>query len=72
MSSTRIESLVDEVQRAFDEPPEQIEAGLDVDDAALLQLRKACRLLAGSGWCFNRKVVILNPVYQLLNGRYVS
>jgi hypothetical protein len=48
MSSTRIESLVDEVQRAFDEPPEHLETGLDVDDAALLQLRKACRLLAGS------------------------
>lgn len=48
MSSTRIESLIEEVQRAFDEPPEHIETGLDVDDAALLQLRKACRLLAGS------------------------
>ena len=48
MSSTGIESLVDEVQQAFDEPPEHIETGLDVDDAALLQLRKACRLLAGS------------------------
>lgn len=48
MSSTRIKSLVDDVQRAFDEPPEHVEEGLDVDDAALLQLRKACRLLAGS------------------------
>lgn len=48
MSSTKIESLVEEVQRAFDESPEHIETGLDVDDAALLQLRKACRLLAGS------------------------
>ena len=48
MSSTTIESLIDEVQWAFDEPPGRIESGLDVDDAALLQLRKACRLLAGS------------------------
>jgi len=48
MSSTTIESLIDDVQRAFDEPPEHIETGLDVEDAALLQLRKACRLLAGS------------------------
>ena len=48
MSSTTIESLIEDVQRAFDEPPEHIETGLDVDDAALLQLRKACRLLAGS------------------------
>lgn len=48
MSSTEIESLIEAVQRAFDEPPETVEAGLDVDDAALLQLRKACRLLSGS------------------------
>lgn len=48
MSSTRIESLIEAVHRAFDAPPDHIEQGLDVDDAALLQLRKACRLLAGS------------------------
>lgn len=48
MSSTRIEHLIDEVQVAFDQPPATIESGLDVDDAALLQLRKACRLLAGA------------------------
>lgn len=47
MSSTRIEALVDAVQAAFDRPPTELEPGLDVDDAALLQLRKACRLLAG-------------------------
>lgn len=46
MSSTRIEQLIDNVQAAFDRRPTEIEAGLDVDDAALLQLRKACRLLA--------------------------
>lgn len=48
MSSTRIEQLVDDVQAAFDQRPDEIEAGLDVADAALLQLRKACRLLAGA------------------------
>jgi len=48
MSSTRIEQLIDTVQAAFDRPPSEIEAGLAVDDAALLQLRKACRLLAGA------------------------
>jgi hypothetical protein len=48
MSSTRIEQLIDDVQAAFDRPPAEIEPGLDVDDAALLQLRKACRLLAGA------------------------
>jgi len=48
MSSTRIEQLINEVQAAFDRRPADIESGLDVDDAALLQLRKACRLLAGA------------------------
>lgn len=48
MSSTRIETLIEAVQRAFDAPPADIEAGLDVDNAAVLQLRKACRLLAGA------------------------
>lgn len=49
MSSTRITSLIDDAQAAFDRRPAAIEAGLDVEDAALLQLRKACRLLAGAG-----------------------
>lgn len=48
MSSTRIEQLIENVQAAFDRRPTDIEPGLDVDDAALLQLRKACRLLAGA------------------------
>lgn len=48
MSSRRIEALVDEAQAAFDRPPEDLEPGLNVQDAAILQLRKACRLLAGA------------------------
>lgn len=48
MSSTRIEHLLDDVQAAFDRRPTEIETGLDVEDAALLQLRKACRLLDGA------------------------
>lgn len=48
MSSTKIDQLITEVQAAFDRRPTEIEPGLDVDDAALLQLRKACRLLAGA------------------------
>jgi len=48
MSSTRIGHLIEDVQAAFDRRPTAIEAGLDVEDAALLQLRKACRLLAGA------------------------
>lgn len=48
MSSTQIEQLIDEAQAVFDRQPTDIESGLDVEDAALLQLRKACRLLAGA------------------------
>lgn len=48
MSSTRIEQLLNDAQAAFDRRPTDLESGLDVSDAALLQLRKACRLLAGA------------------------
>jgi len=48
VSSTRLEQLVDDVQAAFDRSPTDIEPGLDVEDSALLQLRKACRLLTGA------------------------
>lgn len=48
MSSSRIEALLDNVQTAFDRRPDDIETGLDVEDVALLQLWKACRLLAGA------------------------
>lgn len=48
MSSTVIESLIEEVQAAFDQRPTDIEDGLAVNGADLLQLRKACRLLAGA------------------------
>ncbi|MBX0297224.1 hypothetical protein [Haloarcula nitratireducens] len=48
MSSTRIEQLIDDAQAAFDRRPTDLEPGLDVEDAAVLQLRKACRLLAGA------------------------
>lgn len=48
MSSTEIEQLIEDVQAAFDHRPTNIEPDLDVDDAALLQLRKGCRLLAGA------------------------
>ena len=49
MSSTRIETLVDEVQAAFDYRPDEIEDGLETDEADILQLRKSCRLPAGAG-----------------------
>ena len=48
MSSTQIEALLEEVQAAFDQRPTDIEDGLKMSDAVLLQLRKACRLLTGA------------------------
>lgn len=48
MSSTRIDQLVADVQAAFDRPARNVEPGLDVRDAACLQLRKSCRLLDGA------------------------
>lgn len=35
-------------ERSFERTPETIEEGLDVDDAELIQLRRACRLLAAA------------------------
>ncbi|KAB1190774.1 MULTISPECIES: hypothetical protein [Haloferax] len=49
MSGNRIETLVDEVQAAFDRRPDDIETGLETNEADVLQLRKSCRLLAGAG-----------------------
>ncbi|MFC6993229.1 hypothetical protein ACFQH3_16825 [Haladaptatus sp. GCM10025707] len=48
MSTNRIESLIEKVQVAFDQHPAEIEAGLNTNEADLLQLRKSCRLLAGA------------------------
>jgi hypothetical protein len=48
VSSTRIQTLIDEAQAAFDRRPASVEPDLNVEDAALLQLRKACRPLAGA------------------------
>lgn len=48
MSSTRIETLVAEVQAAFDRQPDTIETDLATNEADVLQLRKSCRLLAGA------------------------
>lgn len=45
MENSRIEDIVDEARELFDKQPENVETGLDVDGADLLQLRKACRLL---------------------------
>lgn len=48
MSGNQIESLIEDVQAAFDRRPDEIEHGLDTNEADVLQLRKACRLLTGA------------------------
>ena len=45
MDNSHIEERLDVVRDVFDEKPETVESGLDVDGAEMLQLRKACRLL---------------------------
>jgi len=45
MDNSHIEHTLHKVQELFDQDPEKIETGLEVDSAELLQLRKACRLL---------------------------
>lgn len=45
MENSDAEQLLDEAQSLFEQPGRQFEDGLNVDDTALLQLRKACRLI---------------------------
>jgi signal transduction histidine kinase len=45
MENSQIEATLDKALETFRHAPETPETGLDVDDPALLQLRKACRLL---------------------------
>lgn len=45
MDNSHIEDRLDGVRDVFDEKPKTVESGLDVEGAAMLQLRKACRLL---------------------------
>lgn len=48
MQNSRIDEVLDDAERLFERPGRMIETGLDVDDPALLQLRKACRLLTAA------------------------
>lgn len=45
MDDSYVEDALVYAQRAFEQEPVRKESGLDTDDDALLQLRKACRLL---------------------------
>ena len=41
-------------ERTFEASPVTIEDGLDVDEAELVQLRRACRLLAAGSYLLDR------------------
>lgn len=53
MQNSRIDDLLDEADTLFERPGKDVEEGLDVDDPALLQLRKACRLLTAAEFLEN-------------------
>ena len=48
MQNSRIDDLLNEAETRFERPGTTVEEGLNVDDPALLQLRKVCRLLAAA------------------------
>lgn len=50
MDDSRIEAALDDAIEAFRGSPAAPETGLTVEDSAVLQLRKACRLLDAAGF----------------------
>lgn len=48
-----LDGQLDTAERAFEEGGQRREAGLDIDNAGLVQLRKACRSLAGADRLFD-------------------
>lgn len=46
MENDTIVAALAAAERSFEQTPKNIEEGLDVEDAELVQLRRACRLLA--------------------------
>ncbi|NHN49472.1 hypothetical protein G9464_18020 [Halostella sp. JP-L12] len=55
MTSQDLEEALTDAEDAFQRRPEHPEVGLEhVADAAVLQLRKACRLLDAAGFLFDR------------------
>jgi HEPN domain-containing protein len=48
MENSDVVDALHAAERSFEQSPENIEDGLDVDEAELVQLRRACRLLAAA------------------------
>ena len=54
MVNDELRADLDAAERAFETTPDVIEDGLDVDDPELVQLRRACRLLAAGSLLLDR------------------
>jgi hypothetical protein len=54
MQNSDVIDALEAAERSFEHTPETIEEGLDVDDEELVQLRRACRLLAAASLLLDR------------------
>ncbi|PSP15770.1 hypothetical protein BRC62_06750 [Halobacteriales archaeon QH_10_67_13] len=48
MENSSVVDALEAAERSFEQAPRNVEEGLDIDDAELIQLRRACRLLAAA------------------------
>ncbi|WP_058992431.1 hypothetical protein [Haloarcula sp. CBA1127] len=48
MKNESVLNALEAAERSFEQAPQNVEDGLDVDEAELVQLRRACRLLAAA------------------------
>mgnify|MGYP000167324059 CR=1 FL=1 len=53
MENRSVVEALDAAERSFERAPENVEEGLDVEAAELVQLRRACRLLAAASRLFD-------------------
>ncbi|MFW6376668.1 MAG: hypothetical protein ACOC0F_01715, partial [archaeon] len=65
MEGSEIEALLDSTREVFERRPKNVEDGLDVSSPAMLQLRKACRLLVAANALVERGML------RKSNGQYV-
>lgn len=54
MENRDVIDALEAAEQSFEHMPETIEEGLDVDDGELVQLRRACRLLAAASLLLDR------------------
>jgi len=54
MQNSDVVGALEAAEQSFEHTPKTIEEGLDVDDGELVQLRRACRLLAAASLLLDR------------------